>query len=134
MYKSLNGLVAEYPVGGGGTCFADGRESAAQFSESYPLLITDSCCHTYLYNEFCRKTTHFGQVYTNFWKTHSCLWKICRERDPCLENFGPKIPPMCAAHTRTLNILCYPPPPSGWEPLQLFCQKFNSKCQRTEKY
>ena len=45
----------------------------------------------------------------NFWITHPCLWKICQKRDPCLQNFGPKNPPIWAAHTRTLNMLCTPP-------------------------
>ena len=31
------------------------------------------------------------------------------KRDPRLENFGPKNPPILAAHTCTLNMLCYPP-------------------------
>ena len=98
----------------GGTCLVDGRGSAARFSESYPLLITDSCRHTHSYDEFSPKTTHFWQFFANFWKTHPCLRKICRKRGPCLENFGPKNPSIWAAHTRTIDMLCYPPPlPSG---------------------
>ena len=31
-----------------------------------------------------------------------------REKDPCLENFGTRKPPIWAAHTRTINML-YPP-------------------------
>ena len=86
----------------------DGRGSAARFSERYPLLITESCRHTH--DEFWRKTTHFVLFFANFWITHPCLWKICRKRDPCLENLGPKNPPIWAAHTRTLNMLCTPLP------------------------
>ena len=48
--------------------------------------------------------------FTNFWITHPCLWKICRKGDPCLENLGPKDPPIWAAHTRTVNMLCTLPP------------------------
>ena len=32
------------------------------------------------------------------------------KKDPCLENFWPKNPPIWAAHTRTFNMLCTPPP------------------------
>ena len=76
-----------------------------------PLLITESCRHAHFYDEFWRKTTHFLLFFANFWITHPCLWKICRKRDPCLENLGPKNPPIWAAHTRTLDMLCTPPPP-----------------------
>ena len=61
-----------------------------------------------LYDEFWRKTTHFLLFFANFRITYPCLWKICRKRDPCLENLGPKNPPIWAAHTRTLNMLCTP--------------------------
>ena len=87
----------------------DGRGSAARFSERYPLLITETCGHTHFYDEFWRKTTHFLLFFANFWITHPCLRKICRKRGPCLENLGPKNPPIWAAHTRTLNMLCTPP-------------------------
>ena len=90
-----------------------GRGSAARFSERYPLLITESCRHTHFYNEFWRKTTHFLLFFANSLITHPCLWKICRKRDPCLENLGPKNPPIWAAHTCTLNMLCTPPPPGN---------------------
>ena len=63
-----------------------------------------------LSDEFWRKTTHFLLFFANFLITHPCLWKICRKRDPSLENLGPKNPPIWAAHTRTLNMLCTPPP------------------------
>ena len=101
----------------------DGWGSAARFSERYPLLITETCGHTHLDDEFWRKTTHFLLFFANFWITHPCLWKICRKRDPCLENLGPKNPPIWAAHTRTLNMLCTPRDymalalPSGLKPL-----------------
>ena len=75
------------------TILADGRRFAAWLSESYHLLITDSCRHTHFYDEFWQKTTHFSQFSANFWKAHPCLRKISRKRDPCLENFGPKIHP-----------------------------------------
>ena len=45
---------------GKGTCLADGQGSAARFSERYPLLITETCCHTHFYDEFWWKTTLFG--------------------------------------------------------------------------
>ena len=35
------------------------------------------------------------------------------KKDPCLENFGSKTPLIWAAHTLTLNMLCYPPPSRG---------------------
>ena len=64
---------------------------------------------TYMMN-FGGKRPIFLLFFANFWITHPCLWKICRKRDPCLENLGPKNPPIWAAHTRTLNMLCTPPP------------------------
>ena len=42
-----------------------------------------------------------------------CLRKICCKRDPRVENFGPRNPPIWAAHTSTLNMLCYRVPPLG---------------------
>ena len=61
------------------------------------------------YRKFWRKTTHFLLFFANFWITHPRLWKICRKRNPCLENLGSKNPPIWASHTRTLNMLCTPP-------------------------
>ena len=66
---------------------------------------------------FGGKPPIFLLFFANFWITHPCLWKICRKRDPCLENLGPKNPPIWAAHTRTLNMLCTPPPPGVDDPL-----------------
>ena len=80
---------------------------APRFLESYPLLITNCCRNTHFYDEFWRKTTNFCQFHPNFWKTHPYFREICK-RDPCLENFAPRYPPIWAAHTRTLNMLCYP--------------------------
>ena len=45
-------------------------------------------------------------IFHQLWTTHPSLRKICRKRDPCL---GPENPPIRAAHTRTLNMLCNPP-------------------------
>ena len=36
---------------------------------------------------------YFSLFFAKFWITHPCLWKICRKRDPCLENLGPKTHP-----------------------------------------
>ena len=74
-----------------------------------PLLITDSCRHTHFWDEIWWKATHFLRVFAKVLKTHPCLKKICRKRIPCLENFGPKNPPIWAAYTLTFNMLCYPP-------------------------
>ena len=43
----------------GGTWLADGWESSAWLSESYPLLITNSCRNILFYDEFWPKTRHF---------------------------------------------------------------------------
>ena len=99
------------PGGGGGTWLADGWGSAARFSERYPLLITETCGHTHFYDEIWRKTTHFLLFFVNFWITHPCLRKICRKRDPCLENLGPKNPPIWR-HIPVPST-CYVPPPPG---------------------
>ena len=88
----------------------------------YPLLITERCRHTHFYDEFWRKTTHFLLFVANFWITHPCLWKICRKKDPCLENLGPKNPPLWAAHTRTLNMLCTPPRGASLSFSQKYCR------------
>ena len=46
-------------LGGGGTWLADERGSAAQFSESYPLLITETSHHTNFYDEFLAENYPF---------------------------------------------------------------------------
>ena len=51
----------------GGTAFADGWGFATRFSESYPLLVINSCRHTYFYDEFWQNTTH------NFYNFCQCL-------------------------------------------------------------
>ena len=104
--RSIRGHVG---LGGYMTCGWTG--SAARFSARYPLLITETCFHTHFYDEFWWKTAHFWPSFLNIWTIHPCLWKVCQKRDPFLENFGPKNPPIWAAHTRILNMLCYPPPP-----------------------
>ena len=48
----------------------------------------------------------FWLFFANFCQTHTCFRNICGERDPSLENLGVENPPICAAHTRTYNILC----------------------------
>ena len=87
----------------------DGGPLPARFSERYPLLITETCYHTHFYDEFLRKTAHFWLFFANFWITHPCLWKICRKRDPCLENFGPNTHP----YWRHIPVpsTCYVTPP-----------------------
>ena len=85
----------------------------------------------------------FLRIFANSWKNHPYLRKICRKRDPCLENFWPKNPPIWVAHTRTLNMLCYPPPPSAAdvaEPCKLWSRGAEAKsafrfplCQRLGK-
>ena len=104
-YCQVNG---HNPGGGVHDLRMDAARSAARFSERYPLLITETCGHTHFYDEFWRQTSHFLLFFANFWITHPCLRKICRKRDPCLENLGPKSPPLWAAHTHTLNMLCTP--------------------------
>ena len=94
---------------GGSTWLADGRGSAAPFSERYLLLITETCCHTHFYDEFRRKTTHFWLFLANFWIAHPCLWTTCRKWDPCFENFGPK-----PTHTGGI----YPDPQHAMYPLR----------------
>ena len=63
-----------------------------------------------LYDEFWQKTTHFWKYFANFWKSHSCFKENLPKRGPLFREFRTKNPPIWAAHTRTLNILCYPPP------------------------
>ena len=56
---------------------------AAQLSESYPLLITDSCCHTHFYDEFWWKTTPFFDKFLPIsGKPTHVVRKICRKKDP----------------------------------------------------
>ena len=100
-----------------------GRGSPAWFSESYPLLITETCWHTNFYDEILRKTTYFWLFFANSLVTHPCLWKICRKRYPCLENFEPENPPIWTAHTRNLNILRTPPPRRGLDETTFFLSK-----------
>ena len=97
------------PLGPRGRELHDLWGSAAWFSESYPLLITDSCRHTHFYDEFWRKNY---QIFT-IWKTRQRLRKICRKGTLVFRILGPKSPLIWAAHTRTLDMLCYPPPPGS---------------------
>ena len=85
----------------------DGRGPAARFSESYPHLITDSCHDTYFYEEFWRKTTHCLQFLPISGKV-PIFKESLPKRDPCLENFEPKSPPIKVPHTCTLNMLSPP--------------------------
>ena len=99
-----------YSPGGGGYMTCGWTRVCRLVFRKYPLLITETCYHTHFYDELWRKTTHLWLFFANFWITHPCLWKICRKRDPRLENFGSRNPPIWAAHTRTLSMLCSPPP------------------------
>ena len=100
-------------TGGGvhGLRMDGGLPSGVRFSERYPLLITETCCHTHFYDEFWRKTTHFWQCFANSLISHPCLWKICRKGDPCLENFSPKTHP----YGRRIPVpsTCFVPPSTG---------------------
>ena len=60
------------------------------------------------YDEFWWKTTHLLLLFTNFWITHRFLRKICRKKDPYLENLGPKTHP----YGRHIPVpsTCYVPP------------------------
>ena len=55
-------------------------------------------------------SAHFWLFFASFWITHPCLWKICRQKGPLFREFLPRNPSIWAAHTRTLNMLCTPPP------------------------
>ena len=50
--------------------------------------------------------------------------KIYGEKESCIENFGPKNPPILAAHTRIVTMFCNPPP--GCNSIQLW---LNALCQ-----
>ena len=113
-------MLPRHIPGGGGYMTCGWTGVCCPVSKRYPLLITESYRHAHFYDEFWRKTTHFLLFFTNFWITHPCLRKICRKRDPCLENLGPENPPIWAAHTRTLNILCTPPPGAHTTKMRVF--------------
>ena len=95
---------------GGGYITCGWTGVCRRLSEKYSLLIAVACRHIHFHVESLQKTTHFWLFFASLWITHPCLRKICRKRDPCLENFGPRNPPIWAAHTRTLNMLCSPTP------------------------
>ena len=51
-------------------------------------------------------------IFSHFWRfqpNRPMFIENLPKNDPCLENFGPKNPPIWAAHTRTINMLCTPP-------------------------
>ena len=48
--------------------------------------------------------------FANFWITHPCLWKICRKRDPCLENLGTQKPAHMGGTYPYPQHVMYPPP------------------------
>ena len=53
--------------------------------------------------------TNFLPHFAKLWVTHLCLWKICRKRNPYLENFGPKT----YGQDIPVPSTCYVPPPPG---------------------
>ena len=70
----------------------------------------------------------FMTIFHQFWTTHQCLRKICRKRDPCLENFGPQNPPICAQIS--IPSTCYiPSTPRRLKPKCNFCRR-NTWCIR----
>ena len=107
----LKDIASKYRGGVHGLRMDGGLPSGVRFSERYPLLITETCCHTHFYDEFWRKTTHFWQCFANSLISHPCLWKICRKGDPCLENFSPKAHP----YGRHIPVpsTCFVPPLHG---------------------
>ena len=75
----------------GGIWLADGRGSAAWFSESHPPLIIENCHLTHFYDEFRRKASSFWLYFANSWKTHPFLRKICR-KGPLFREFWAQKP------------------------------------------
>ena len=63
----------------------------------------------HFYDEFCGKRPSVA-IFGKFLDNPPMFMENLPKRDPCLENFGPKSPPIWAAHTRTLNMLCTPLP------------------------
>ena len=70
----------------------DGRGSAARFSERYPLLITERCCHTHFYDEFWLKITHFLLFFANFWITPHLFMENLLKKGPLFREFGAQKP------------------------------------------
>ena len=97
--------------GGGGymTCGCTGvcrpvfrklRSSIYRQLPSYPLL-----------SRILAENYPFLTIFANFWKAHPCLWKICRKRDPYLENFCPKNPTHPYGRHIPVPSTCYVTPP-----------------------
>ena len=107
----FNGI---YPGGGGymtcgwtGVCrpaFRKAPSSNYRKLPSYPLLWW-----------FLAENHPFVAIFRQFLDNLPFFYGKSAEKGTvaCLENLGPKNPPIWAAHTRTLNMLCTPPPPPG---------------------
>ena len=101
-----------------GTRFVDVRGFAARFSESYPLPIAKICLPAHFYDEFWQKIpaenylfltifAYFSAKPTHVWGKYAEKWLLFRE-------FWAKNPLICAALTRTPNMLCIPPRDCPW--------------------
>ena len=55
----------------------------------------------------------FLAIFRQFLDNPPMFMKNLQKNGPLFREFFPKNPPIWAAHTRTLNMLCTPPPPRG---------------------
>ena len=53
----------------------------------------------------------FLAIFCQFLENPPMFKENLPKRGPLFREFGPKNPPIWVVHTRTLNMLCYPPPP-----------------------
>ena len=100
--------------------------SAAQLLERYPLLITKTCCHTHLYDDFWRKTTHF-YYFSPFLDNPPMFMEKLPKKGPLFREFWAEKPthvggtypyPQHAMYPQGSEPLCWPPylslaPPLG---------------------
>ena len=90
----------------GATRLGDGRGSTARFSESYPLLITDSCRHTHSYEEFWGNLP-ISYSFLPILENPPMFEENLPKKGPLLRESLTQNPPIWAGHTRILKMLYF---------------------------
>ena len=100
-------------MGGYMTCRWTG--SAAWFLERYPLLITETCCHTHFHDGFRRKTTHFWLFFASFCKNPPIFMENLPKKGPLFREFWAQNPTHMGGTYPYPQHVMYPPPPEEGE-------------------
>ena len=87
--------------------------SATRFSESYPLLITDSCRNTHFYDEFWRENYPFLTVFCQFLENPRMFKETLLKKRPLFRDFWTQKPTHMGGTYPYPQHVLLPPPPLG---------------------